>query len=236
MMSQQCASLKENVSALQQLLDENQELQRYLAAQRKVITSLERRVGRSLESLGVHLEGLSLNSQYSSTWQESITSVQQEVDSLCDLLSDAMLLQKLEAGKVTVNLEPLSLAPLLNSVTRHLLEAKENNSVRLICEFLPEPLEVWADQDLLEAVLVDLLARSFRYSDSHSPVILGVEHFDNQVHICITTQRFAPIGNRDFATEIVLCCRRIEVQGGKVTCQDRGDGLQTVTIALKAVD
>lgn len=235
-MSQQCTSVEKNVSALQQLIDENQELQRYLDAQRKVITSLERRVGRSLESLGVHLKGVSTQPEQSSTWQESITSVQQEVDSLCDLLADAMLLQKLEAGKVMAHLERLPLGPLLSSVSRHLLQAKENNPVRLICEFESNLPDLRADQELLEAVLIDLLARAFRYSDSDSPVILGVKRVESQVHICITTQRFAPIGNRDFATEIALCCRRIEVQNGKVTCQYRGDGLQTVTIALESAD
>ncbi|MGC8711749.1 MAG: hypothetical protein ACP5RH_05100, partial [Leptodesmis sp.] len=80
-----------------------------------------------------------------------------------------------------------------------------------------------------------LLARGLRYSDSTSAVVLGVAAVDDWVHLYVTAQRFAPIGNRDFATEIVLCCRRIEVQKGKVTCHQRPDGLQTVTIALQAV-
>ena len=86
---------------------------------------------------------------------------------------------------------------------------------------------------MLEAVLTDLLARSLRYSDDNFPVVLGVEASEQTVHIYITAQRFAPIGNRDFATEIVLCCRRIEVQQGNVTCQQRPDGLQTVTLTLQ---
>lgn len=231
---QQCPTSKIGSSSLQRLQSENLELRQYLEAQRKVIASLERRVGRSLESLGVHVQSMTAASETGSLWQSSLNSIQSEVDSLCDLLSDAMLLQKLEAGKVELNLEPVQLEPLLNCVSRHLLEPKSQDPVRLICEFGSSMPKILADQELTEAVLTDLLGRGLRYSDPTSAVVLGVSAVDNWVHLYVTAQRFAPVGNRDFATEIVLCCRRIEVQKGKVTCYQRPDGLQIVTIALRA--
>lgn len=232
---QHCPPSQTGSSSLQRLQSENSELRQYLEAQRKVIASLERRVGRSLESLGVHVKSMTAAPDASSQWQSCLNSIQNEVDSLSDLLSDAMLLQKLEAGKVEPKLEPLRLEPLLNCVSRHLLEPRSQDPVRLICEFGSAMPQIWADQELTEAVLMDLLARGLRYSDPTSAVVLGVAALDDWVHLYVTAQRFAPIGNRDFATEIVLCCRRIEVQKGKVTCHQRPDGLQTVTIALPAV-
>jgi signal transduction histidine kinase len=235
-MAQQLAPQLVGSASLQQLEQENAELRRYLAAQRSVIESLERRAGRSLDSMGVHLRQLSLPpelAQQPVQHQTHLDAVQNEVNSLCDLLADTMLLQKLEAGKVQVNLAPLDFAAILSATTRHLLAPKDGSPVRLVCEIadaLPTPL---ADQDLLEAVLTDLLGRALKYSDCDSPVVLGVEAVGGRVQIRVTAQRFAPIGNRDFATEIVLCCRRIEVQMGEVSCQQHPDGLQTVMIALK---
>lgn len=225
-------------AALHSLQVENEELQRYLAAQKKILASLERRVGRSLESLGVKINHLSQDLNQADTWQRNLEFVQDEVSALCDLLSDAMLLQKFEAGKVDVDLQPLALETVLNSTTRHLLNGNDlkpsdRPQLRLICEFDQSLPTIWGDQDMLEAVLTDLLARSLRYSDDNFPVVLGVQAIDAAVHIYITAQRFAPIGNRDFATEIVLCCRRIEAQQGRVTCQQRPDGLQTVTLVLQ---
>ncbi|MBF2028260.1 MAG: hypothetical protein IGS48_16090 [Oscillatoriales cyanobacterium C42_A2020_001] len=233
-MSQQCAPSQVS-SAVQQVRLENDQLRRYLEAQKKVITSLERRVGRSLESLGVHLEALSATANSTQDWETSVEFVQSEVSSLSDLLADAMLLQKLEAGKLEVKLEPLPIATMLGCVSRHLSQAKTNSPVRLICEFDASLPLVWASQELLEAVLTDLLARGLRYSDSDVPVVLGAKVVDEQVLIYITAQRFAPVGNLDFATEIVLCCRRVEVQQGKITCQQRPDGMQTVAIAFNCV-
>lgn len=228
-MSQSCTSASVSDS-LQQLQKENFELRRYLDAQKKVILSLERRIGRSLESLGVHVERLVTTTPVGCEWQTRISSVHQEVDGLCDLLADAMLLQKFEAGKVEVNLESLPLQVVLQSVTRPLL--KGDSASRLICEFEPNLPPVFADAALLEAVLTDLLARGLRYSDADFPVVLGTRQESNQAQLYVTAQRFAPLGNRDFATEIVLCCRRIEVQKGTVTCQQCSTGLQTVILSL----
>jgi signal transduction histidine kinase len=179
---QPCTLTQIGSPSLQRLQSENLELRQYLEAQRKVIASLERRVGRSLESLGVHVKALTTVSDAASEGQSSINSIQSEVDSLCDLLSDAMLLQKLEAGKVEPKLEPLLIEPLLNCVSRHLLEPRVQEPVRLICEFNPAMPKIWADQELTEAVLTDLLARGLRYSDPASVVVLGVAAVEDWVH------------------------------------------------------
>lgn len=235
-MSQPLAATQVSSNMLQQVQQENAELQRYVAAQKAVITSLERRVGRSLEALGVHLQPLTLSQSDNAVWNCHLTAVQNEVDRLSDLISDTMLLQKLEAGKVEIKRERLEVSALLTAVSRHLLEPKDDRPVRLVCEIERSLPEALADQELTEAVLTDLLARALKYSDSGSPVVLGAEAVADWIHFRVTAQRFAPAGNRDFATEIVLCCRRIEVQMGEVTCQHHPDGRQTVTIALPLAD
>ncbi|XHX78708.1 MAG: sensor histidine kinase [Stenomitos frigidus ULC029] len=231
-MSSPVAFTQPQSASLQQLQLETEALKKYLVAQKAVIASLERRVGRSLDTLDNHLQALVSASQESSLWYRHLHFMQNEVNSLCDLMSDTMLLQKLEAGKVEVRLEPIAIEPLLLAVSRHWLHPKDGSAGRLIYEIAPSLPQALADQELTEAVLTDLLARSLKYSDAGSPVVFGAEPLDDRLNLRITAQRFAPAGDRDFATEIVLCCRRIEVQCGKVTCQQHPDGLQTVTIAL----
>lgn len=231
-MSPSVASTQPQSASLPQVQLETEALKKYLAAQKAVIASLERRVGRSLDTLDAQLQSLISTSQESALWYEHLHSMQNEVNSLCDLMSDTMLLQKLEAGKVEVKLEPLTLEALLVAVSRHWRNPRDGSASRLLYEIAPDLPPALADQDLVEAVLTDLLARSLKYSDAVSPVVLGAERFDDRITLRITAQRFAPAGSRDFATEIILCCRRIEVQRGEVTCQQHPDGLQTVTIAL----
>jgi len=238
-MSQACSTIaaaiavpKNQSESLQRLRSENADLKKYLAAQKAVISTLERRAGRSLESLSVHLRYLTEADSSLGDWYDQLSLVSGEVNSLSDLLADTMLLQKLEAGKVAINLVSLDLNLLLSSVSRHLVHPKDGSSVRLVCEVEPCLPLLLADHDLTEAVLTDLLGRAMRYSDAASPVVLGAEKVNDQVYLHVTAQRFAPAGNRDFATEIVLCCRRIEVQNGAITCAHHPDGRETVTIAF----
>jgi signal transduction histidine kinase len=220
-------------SSLQQLQADNVKLQGYLNAQKVVTASLERRVGRSLDSLGFHLKSLTDSLSAPVPWQDHLNDFQDELDSLCDLVSDTLLLQKLEAGRVEVKLEPLDLHHLLTLVTRHLLDPKNGSNTRLICKTEAHLPQAIADQELTEAVLTDLVARGLKYSDADTPVVLEAEQLDGKICLQVTAQRFAPPGNRDFATEIILCCRRVEVQNGEISCEQRPDSLQTITISFR---
>lgn len=230
-MSQQCVISDPQVDLLQQLQQENSDLKKRLTAQQKILASLENRVARSLDVLQANLSEIE-SVHAGSNWHRSLNYLESEVQRLSDLLSDALLLQKLEARKVELNLESLDLKPILNALTRHLLEPKDGSVARLLYKTDPSLPPVLADQELTEAVLTELLARGLKYSDVTSPVVFEVEPVGDFIHLCISAQRFAPIGDRDSAPEIALCCKRIEVQNGEVTCKPRPDGLNTVTVAL----
>jgi signal transduction histidine kinase len=231
-MSQQITVIKTPTKSLQEVRSENDRLRRHLTDQKSVIDSLERRAERSLGVVESHLTQLVAALQDQSGFNQHLHLMQHEVNSLCDLLSDAMLLQKLEAGKVDVRLVALDLHCLINSVSRHLLEPRCSDSVRLVCQIETDLPPVLADQELTESVLTDLLARTLKYSDPDSSVVLEVGQQHGFVELRLHAQRFAPPGDRDFATEIVLCCRQVEVQNGQITCQHRADGMKTVVILL----
>ncbi len=228
-MSQQCAPLSLNSPSLEEL--EIADLRNQIKSQQKLVTAIERRVGRSLTSIQTHLTQLNQLLHDSSEWQTNIESMSAELHQLGDLLADVTLLQKIEAGKVSVQLEILDLHLLLDCVSRHLL-APKGEAPRLICKVPAVLPSIIADRDLIEEVLADLLGRSLKYSDLDSMVILDVICFESHVAISITAQRFVSLGERDYAPEIALCCKRIEVQNGEVACQMRLDGATQVTIKL----
>lgn len=230
-MSQICESLQLPTESLQQLQQENDELQRRLHAQSKVLHSLESRVGRSLQALQAYLDQLkTIGANLGCS--DHLRLMEAEINRLCDLLADATLLQKLEAGKVAVNFAVLDPFTLLAAVSRHLVTPRDGSTPRLRCQiadFLPV---IYADQELTEAVVADLLARGLKYSDPEVAVTLGAEVEAERVRIWVTAQRFAPLGQREFAPEIALCCKRIEVQGGEVTCKADEKGFSVVSVLL----
>lgn len=232
-MSQQCASLASNSTSLEAI--ETADLQNQLRSQKKLVAAIERRVGRSLDSIQTHLTQLDHSFHGSANWRTNIALMAAELQQLGDLLSDATLLQKIEAGKLTVQLEVLDLHLLLDCVSRHLLTSKDNppRLVRKLPVVLPL---VIADRDLLEEVLADLLGRSLKYSDPDVPTILEATRLESGVTVSVTAQRFVSLGERDYAPEIALCCKRIEVQNGEVTCQTLADGSTIVAVTLPIAD
>jgi signal transduction histidine kinase len=222
-------------TVLQALHAENVKLQKFLAAQQTVITTLEQRAGRSLVSMGIYARQLAAVPMDSDSWQANLVGVQQEIHRLSDLLEDTLLLQKLEAGKVEINVEAFDLQDLLLLITRHWTTAiadaaREKCPNQLMCTIAPNLPLVMADRHLTEAALTDLLARGLQYTEA--PVQLDVSSSGDRVVLRVTAQRFAPVDDRSFATEIVLCCRQIQVQGGAISCEHHADGLQTVVIEL----
>lgn len=232
-MSQQCALLALSLTSLEVI--ETTDLQNQLRSQKKLVAAIERRVGRSLDSIQTHLTQLNHSFHDSANWHTNIALMAAELHQLGDLLADSTLLQKLEAGKVTVQLEALDLHLLLDCVSRHLLAPKGTAS-RLICKFPAVLPSIIADRDLLEEVLADLLGRSLKYSDPDVTTILEVTRLESQVTTSITAQRFVSSGERDYAPEIALCRKRIEVQNGEVTCQMLLDGSTIVTVTLPIAD
>lgn len=230
-MSQFLTSSEISQVNLHQLQQENVELQRRFAAQQRVLHSMENRIAQSLETLQIHLDQIKAIKE-TEDFGVYLNSIGTETQGLCDLLADAMTLQKLEAGKVPVHLEVLDPQSILTAVTRHLLIPHHEAASRLICKIAPDLPLIYADQDLLQAVLTDLLMRGLKYSEPKLSVTLEAFQCSEQLHLNVTAQRFAPQGEREFATEIALCCKRIEVQGGEVTCHLSSAGLTLVTVAL----
>lgn len=228
-MPQQCAPIALGSISLEAI--ETTDLQNQLRSQKKLVVAIGRRVGRSLDSIQTHLTQLNHSFHDSANWQTNIALMTAELHQLGDLLTDATLLQKLEAGKVAVQLEALDLHLLLDCVSRHLLASKDH-APRLVCKFPAVLPSILADRDLLEEVLSDLLGRSLKYSDPDVITILEVTQLELRVVISITAQRFVSLGERDYAPEIALCCKRIEVQNGEATCQMSTEGATIVAVTL----
>ncbi|NJR51817.1 MAG: hypothetical protein HC780_21770 [Leptolyngbyaceae cyanobacterium CSU_1_3] len=144
-------------------------------------------------------------------------------------------MQKLEAGKVPIQLEAIDPSLLLDSVSRHLSSSRHGNVPRFVSNIATGLPWVQADREQAEAVLMDLLGRAWKYSDADSTLVLEARVVGPWVAIDIAAQRFAPAGQRDFAPEIALCCKRVEIQGGKVICQILSDST-LVTLNLRIAE
>jgi signal transduction histidine kinase len=224
---------QENLSLPCDLAQTNATLSNQLAAQKQITEVLEQRVAQALETIQTHLRhgasALPLAER-----QNTLELMEAELHQLSRLLSDTTLLQKLAAGKVAVTLEVTDLEDLLTSISHALQRpSKAGNLSQLQCKIASQLPKALVDPDLTASVVTDLLARALKYSDPAVPVVLEALRVQQQIQIRVLAHRLAPIEQRegDFAPEIALCCKQVELQKGSITCQLQ-DGLTLVTIAL----
>ncbi|HEV7627092.1 MAG TPA: HAMP domain-containing sensor histidine kinase, partial [Streptomyces sp.] len=79
---------------------------------------------------------------------------------------------RLEAGGVTITPRPVLLADSIRICVRHLEPVLAGRDV---VTDVDEALEVWADPDALERILVNLVGNAAKYTDSPSAITISVE-------------------------------------------------------------
>lgn len=96
------------------------------------------------------------------TTKRFLTIMYQETDRLNRLISDLLDLSRIESGQAELKRNKLYLAPLVEEVRLTLQERLTEKNITLSVELGPTP--VWADEDQIREVLVNLIDNAVKYS------------------------------------------------------------------------
>lgn len=111
--------------------------------------------------------------------RNNLNIINEECDHLSDLISSVLELQKLSAGKLEIEFEPISLAQVTRQVTRLFDGMAFQSRIELSSEFLvPDDMTtIMGDRKRLARVLSNLLSNALKYS-----------HAGGHVHVCLTRE------------------------------------------------
>jgi signal transduction histidine kinase len=102
--------------------------------------------------------------------RELLNDVLDETDHMTRLVEDLLLLSRLDARRVSVEREPIALAPLFHELQRQVGRVAEKRGIRLQVD--QPQVTVWGDRDHLRQVLLIVVAYSSRrlgvYNDAHA--------------------------------------------------------------------
>jgi two-component system phosphate regulon sensor histidine kinase PhoR len=117
-----------------------------------------------------------------------IDQIQVEVDALTQMVNELLELSKIESGRFTLDLAPVSACDLLDSASRRMqLQAERAGlNLRVACaEDLPK---VQIDSQRLEQVLVNLIHNAIKFTRAGGEVVLLAEPADGSVRfgVCDT--------------------------------------------------
>jgi signal transduction histidine kinase len=174
---------------------------------------------------------------------------------LVRLVSDLLDLTKIEAGKVTWNLEESDLAELVQEVLEIMRLQADEKSIRLSLSGTG-PFRVMMDLERIEQVLVNMLDNAIKFSCNDSRVDVELSALDGQVQVSVADEGAGiPAENLEKVFEkfytlpscsrthsvtgtglgLTICKKIVEAHGGRLyaRCRNGGGSIFTFTLPLK---
>lgn len=114
---------------------------------------------------------------------EQSERVHANVERLIKLINDLLDLEKMEAGKMQMSPESISLNAVVEQSLESVTELSKKGEVQIQVE--PFQLDVFADADRLEQVLVNLLSNAIKFSNKNSKVFVSAEPEGDFVRVSV---------------------------------------------------
>ena len=115
--------------------------------------------------------------------RELVSIVDEETDRLSVLVTEAIQMARIEAGRVVLRRESYSVEYLVESVLDKLRPVVEDRKIPL--NIAPDLPSVWVDGELIEVALRQLVDNALKYSPASSPVTLTAEAKDGRVIVSV---------------------------------------------------
>lgn len=107
-------------------------------------------------------------------------------DHLLDLINDVLDLAQVEAGKLSVRLEPVSLAGVINESLELVGDRARSRGISLAVQPNDRSVQVLADRTRLKQVILNLLSNAVKYNREHGSVTLAWSAHGGQLRLGIT--------------------------------------------------
>jgi len=156
------------------------------------------------------------NSQFT----ELLSIAENNIERLTRLVEDMTDIAKIEAGRMGLRLEMISLYECAVDAVKEVQQLAAEKSVSLAVRLVGAPPDVLADRDRMEQVITNLLVNAIKFSPENSEVIISVRHIHGYVRV--SAQDFGPgIPRKDLKRVF----DKFYQVGGPATRKDGGSGL-----------
>ena len=168
--------------------------------------------------------------------------MEQQAVRLERLVKDVLNAAKIEAGELTVELEPTSITPVVNQTIKQISARLTNRSIRLAEK--PGIPMVYVDRDCITEVLINLLDNADKYSSDDKAIDLSIAADQSAVTISVRDhgkglpekdldrifEKYYRVDNTDSQTAygyglgLYVCQRLIEAQNGRIWAENHPEG------------
>ncbi|HUA20049.1 MAG TPA: ATP-binding protein [Bryobacteraceae bacterium] len=108
-----------------------------------------------------------------------IAIVDQEADRLSALVTEAIQMARIEAGRVHLRRDSYPVGDLVELVLNKMRPSLEERNIQV--RIAPQVPAVWVDSELIEVALRQLVDNALKYSPADTPILIGAELADGRV-------------------------------------------------------
>ncbi|GAB6138471.1 sensor histidine kinase [Halanaerobaculum tunisiense] len=117
--------------------------------------------------------------------EEYYAIISQEVQRLIRLVNDLLDLSRIELGQIKMEEETVDLKSLLTSVVKNLKPTLEEKELEIDLELPTADILVWADQDRIEQVLINLISNAIDFTPAQGQITIQLQKKEQQVEVLI---------------------------------------------------
>jgi len=186
---------------------------------------------------------------------ETYQQIHTEADRLNRLVDDLQELSRVEAGSYHLDIKPVDVSALLQTVAKRLALQFESKRISLELELAPDLPRVQADEDRAVQVLTNLVGNALQYTSESGKVTVSATHLNDEVQIAvrdtgigIPPEHLAHIFDRFYRVDksrsrragggsgigLTIARALVEAMGGRIWVESVGeDQGSTFTFTLK---
>lgn len=113
-----------------------------------------------------------------------LRDILEEVDGLTLLVEDTLNVSRLDSGGMRANLQPVSLAMLVESTVESMIAEANERGIRVSVD-IPRNLVVYADGAYVERILLNLLSNALNYSEDRTRVTVWARAVKQMVEVTV---------------------------------------------------
>ncbi|KUJ72517.1 hypothetical protein AVO41_01535 [Thiomicrospira sp. WB1] len=162
----------------EEIVNERNHAEKASRAKSEFLSSMSHELRTPLNSILGYAQLLDMD-PLSDEQLENVREIVQAGEHLLDLINVVLDLSKIEAGKVQLNCDPVSLSSVVDESLSLVRSLAESADVALISPDLPE-IEVQADRVRFKQTLLNLLSNAIKYNRSGGEVSLALDESTSQ--------------------------------------------------------
>jgi K+-sensing histidine kinase KdpD len=228
---------------VQELSRANTELQKLDQTRSEFVSLVSHQIRAPLTNIGGAVQRMQVDcGAINPTCARMFTIFEQQVDRLDRLVQDVLNASHLEAGEVSLQLEPISVMPIVRQVANEVRAGTPGRIIHLSDK--PGLPMAYADRDRVAEVLGNLLDNAEKYSPRNAEIAVAIRADEMEITVAVLDggpgipsqdlerifDKFYRIDSSDaqaaygYGLGLYVCRRLIEAQGGRIWAENHTGG------------